>query len=55
MTRKDYQLIASALKESYYGVSDRDDWRKITKDMAKALASDNPAFNREMFLKACGI
>jgi hypothetical protein len=58
MTRKDYQLIASALKES------REDC--ITElarlgvqvtaiKIAKALKRDNSRFNEDRFLDACGI
>ena len=58
MTKKDYELIAEAIKTS----------RKVTQGesvlvsvahLANTLATDleieNPRFNREIFLKACGV
>jgi len=59
MTRKDYVLIARALNDS----------RPITSSnqfahaqhhndctfIARALANDNPRFDRERFLEACGV
>ena len=64
MTRKDYQLIASALApvNAWY-----DDYSNVTRDhaievramiassLATTLALDNPRFDRDKFLKACGL
>ena len=60
MTRKDYELIASVF---YFPAHHREDWSKdITEawegmiyNMADALEQDNPKFDRDRFLKACGI
>ena len=65
MTRKDYQLIADVFQRnriydsfifdeeargSAYRAASR-----VAYDLADALALDNPRFNRDTFLKACGI
>jgi len=48
MTKKDFQLIASVLKDTAtYG-----HWNVVAK-MADMLATTNPRFDRENFLKAC--
>ena len=48
MTKKDFQLIASVFKDTgTYG-----HWNVIEK-MADMLATTNPRFDRERFLKAC--
>ena len=56
MTKKDYQLIASNIK----AISK---WQDIKPNTALLIASmfaedletTNPRFNRELFLKACGV
>lgn len=58
MTKKDYELIASVLKHkqvfyilkmgSYY-------YDQLCKDFADTLASKNPRFDKDKFLKACGV
>lgn len=65
MTRKDYNLIAAALKQvkpylSGFGDEKLDQAAlygfKLSANMlATELAADNPAFNRERFLTACGV
>lgn len=56
MTRKDYQLIADAMQDLYLG---RADWQRslsqTANKLADFLAKDNPRFNREKFLTACGL
>ena len=55
MTRKDYQLIATVLKNfglDDYPVDDRD---TIAYNLADALAADNPRFDRDRFLVAAGV
>ena len=53
MTRKDFQLIADVIATSWHGSQDtRED---IANRMADALASTNDRFNRDIFLKACGV
>jgi hypothetical protein len=56
MTRKDFQLIADALQELYLG---HNDWQRtlpqVAEKLADALKKDSPYFDRERFLKACGV
>ena len=62
MTRKDYILIAAAIRtalediirEANRGVL-LPQFETLADAIAKALASDNPRFDRERFLKACGV
>ncbi len=61
MTRKDYVLIAEALKNARpdpHGTTISrhryDGWHVSACALADALANDNPRFDRERFLKACG-
>lgn len=57
MTKKDHEKIAGIL----YFLKLREDSgetgqaRETCHDMANMLANDNPHFNKELFLKACGI
>lgn len=48
MTRKDYRILANAIKIAMDSKID------VALCIADALASDNPRFNREKFLLACG-
>jgi hypothetical protein len=59
MTRKDFQLIADVLKpwitrDGTPGVEDAL-CASIARDFADKLASTNPNFDRERFLRACGV
>jgi hypothetical protein len=60
MTKKDYELIAQEIATSrkvnltssevvYVSVA------HLANSLATALEIENPRFNREMFLKACGV
>jgi len=57
MTRKDYELIAEAIATTRgHAYADQlyiVDW--IASDVAEALRTTNPRFDREWFLKACGV
>ena len=59
MTRKDYELIAAALAahiERQNHTAEREVFHEIyCSVVARALASDNPCFDRARFLKACGL
>jgi len=65
MTRKDYILIAARLKiakadavrseDSRAAVDMCDGIDLAAEHLADALATDNPRFDRERFLKACGV
>jgi hypothetical protein len=55
MTRKDYQLIADALRRSHPEPGICTQWMDAVLSICDALAQDNPRFNRERFLKAAGV
>ena len=54
MTKKDYELIAGAVKEltADYYARDKQDTAEL---FARVLANTNPRFNRTLFLDACGV
>jgi hypothetical protein len=54
MTRKDYQLIASVLKNFVGDMGDVIDRDAMALELAKALGADNPRFDRDKFLLAAG-
>lgn len=58
MTKKDYILLAQALKDNHPTINDGmihlSVWNSIVLDIAKALQSDNPRFDSARFLTACG-
>ena len=62
MTRKEYELIARAMKSRRDDlVESRASFDRISscdctiEALADALASENPLFDRERFLRACGV
>lgn len=59
MTRKDYQLIAHHISRASRGwetgVTPDQVTRYLATELAYALAQENPRFNRERFLTACGV
>lgn len=64
MTRKDYVKIAAVFKDYYLtisaGTGDYNDLSKIVfkelaENMATMLKTDNPRFDRDRFLAACGV
>lgn len=66
MTKKDYELIASTIKESidFYtewgGSMDeraraRTAVARVAKQLSNSLSDANPRFDRERFLTACGV
>jgi hypothetical protein len=58
MTKKDYELIASSI-EAVYNDKDLDKYKagisEVAYNIAEGLQYDNPRFDRNKFLKACGI
>lgn len=56
MTCKDYILIANAINDAmdWESVTRREAIRDTARHIADALAKDNPLFDREKFLAACG-
>lgn len=67
MTRKDFELIAAALRASrpipkhepyaldHYELIARDTYSNAANALADALRSTNPRFDRARFLSACGV
>jgi hypothetical protein len=59
MTRKDFELIAMTLKDTTEGFDADGDCRfgveVAALNLADALATTNPRFDRERFLAACGV
>jgi hypothetical protein len=54
MTRKDYVVIAEVIK-NLDEVIDSYALEVLADNMAEALESDNPRFDRARFLVACGV
>jgi hypothetical protein len=56
MTRKDYELIAGVFA-NFSKIVELEETigADIARQMADALEGTNPRFNRELFLKACGV
>lgn len=59
MTRKDFELIARVLSDAHNALradTTRDDVVEyVAKRMAVDLATTNDLFDRERFLRACGV
>lgn len=57
MTRRDFVLIAETLNASKPPDVERDalrQWLATVRRFAGALATTNPGFKRETFMRACG-
>lgn len=65
MTRKDFELIAKAFRDARADMRNKepdesqadlqDGASYVAEELAAALAATNPRFDRERFLKACGV
>lgn len=59
MTRKDFQLIAGAIArlsaDFSNGGEDTVSLSLVAEELADALSTTNPLFNRALFLDACGV
>lgn len=60
MTKKDYELIAGVLDRSAQShalnpFTGKSLFVELVEDFAEVLENENPRFNREIFLKACGV
>lgn len=57
MTKIDYELIAQAINWGINGntVETDSDIHAIVYNLANALEQDNPKFDREKFLRGCGL
>lgn len=53
MTRKDYALLSNAIRPAWRPL-DADVVRDLVSVMADAMKSENPNFNKGLFLLACG-
>ena len=62
MTRKDYELIAAAVRETFGPTTRREDlfddgWESALEQLSRLLAArlqkDNPRFDTQRFLDAC--
>jgi len=56
MTRKDYRLIARALRRLEGRASserDHDLLRELVDELSDELKADNPSFDRDKFIDAC--
>lgn len=57
MTRKDFELIAATLKNTKPHNANEEgmrQWHYMVGQFTTMCASQNPNFNRDCFLKACG-
>jgi hypothetical protein len=52
MTKKDYQLISQAIADTWCQFESQ---KAIAENLAAALESTNPLFNKTRFLVACGV
>lgn len=61
MTKKDYELIAKTFNDvmysnqGWYSESAKQAHTWVAKALAEVFTEENPKFNRDKFLKACGI
>lgn len=70
MTRKDFELIAEVLRVAIVDIKDDtraklfrehdghmalEGAERVARDFSSCLARTNPRFDRERFLKACGV
>ncbi len=54
MTRKDYVAIAERFAEVNQRFMDSDVWVVLRAEMADVFLADNPRFDRDKFVRACG-
>lgn len=52
MTRQHFELIARVLREAPVDIVG---WHILVQRFADELAAENPRFDRERFLRACGV
>lgn len=62
LSRKDYEMIAHVLRNTGYPDIDgrevsaiEDDRARLADAFASQLYMDNPRFDRERFIRACGV
>lgn len=56
MTKKDYILIADILNNNkdLHAQNSRDTIKRVAEQLADKMILDNPLFNKDKFLTACG-
>lgn len=52
MTKKDYELISQAIADVH---CDSEAQLMIAESISNALEGENPRFNRDLFLRSCGV
>ena len=57
MTRKDYVMIAEVINRNTASLTESAliDFARMAEDLATELQNDNPRFDRDRFLDACGV
>lgn len=57
MTRKDYELIAKVINRNAVSLTESAfiDFARMAEDLATELETENPRFDRQRFLTACGL
>ncbi len=55
MTRKDYNLIADAIRTQVAPHNDSDTVWQVANAISDSLAMDNPRFDSYRFMQACGL
>lgn len=55
MTRKDFELIAATLNSQRRKLYNTDALDMLARDFADRLKATNKQFNRDKFLRACGV
>ena len=55
MTRKDYNLIADAIRTQVAPHNDSDTVWQVANAISDSLAMDNPRFDSFRFMQACGV
>lgn len=58
MARKDFEALASAVKEAHSGNHFEDDYKcvvRVVNNLLPYLRKSNPAFDNDRFIKACGL
>lgn len=56
MTRKDYVVIAAIIRSNMDRANEDERWRLqvVADELASAFAAENPRFDTDKFLEACG-
>lgn len=55
MTRKDYEAVASALRNARRTGGDEDTLHRVAEELSEVFHAENPRFAKPTFLKACGV